>query len=880
MLKLSAKKIKMLEECERKFYYQELLQLQSEKDALFEFLNTVQAIAKNAIATKNYDSAYNGVKDTLITIKDEWFNSPVAKEETIEYYQNIFNRYIDFEKQQNREIANCNVKYNTDVIIGGETHNIPGTFDYLIKTGDSYEAVKIKRSKPTLSSRARKPENKPEYDVELALIYKALSPIYPNLKVSFYHLINKDDTKTKLVEDFNYKANTNIVTAEFDEDKLKMVMDRIAGLNIKGNNKNTEKCEYCSYNNVCNQSIINDDKDVTQNITLVYKEPVFNEKQKKVAYHVDGQVRVIASAGSGKTTSIVTNAIYLIEQGISPYSILFLTFTNKAVGEIKERLELIAKAKNISIDGMTISTYNGFGYDILKKHSNLLGIDSLKLLTKLDIYNLFDEMSYLYRIPNVSYNSPYAPSYGLYTKLYRVLEKSLDKELLDDTDAFKDEFSSMFKEDEQLNMIFDGFNWMRNRIKEKGLITYSEQIKLVNDLFEKHPGLLSFYQNKYRYVRVDEFQDTDREQMKMVYSIAKAHGNIVVVGDDDQAIFTWRNADNSNLLEFHKHFNCTDIIMNQNYRSTKSILSYANYVIANNKERFGKKLIGVKDYGTEPVVVEDNMDILPYMVNDLIFNGYNYRDIAIIGRNNSELSDSFEILKSANIPAANPKEHLIKNSIFKLIVSSLKYMLDYDVDDVELLSLLQPLGLTEKEIENRDTCKCSLHNYLLCNSNNTYFNLITSLGLLKRKGEFISADYNLKNFILDILKVYEIDNSLKNSVVNTLYDLTELYEVSTLQGLYSLCNTLIKIEDDTVIDTDSIQSNSIRFFTGHGAKGKEFKCVIILGSNFNYEEGDAFEEEQRRLFFVSITRAKERLYILDSKRKENLHYFIDELPCA
>lgn len=877
MLNLSVKKIKMLEECERKFYYQEVLQLQSEKDTLFEVLNTAQTVVKNSILIKDYDSAYNEVKATLSTIKDEWFNSIVAKNETIEYYQNIFYRYIDFEKQQNREIIRFNATFSTDVVIGENIYTIPVTIDYIIKDGDSYEAIKIKRSKPTLSSRARKPENKPEYDIELALIYKALSPIYPNLKVSFYHLINKDDTKSKLVDNFNYKPNTNIVTAEFDNDKLNKVMDRIAGLDIYGNNKNTENCEHCSYNSVCNQYISDENQNIPH-IIPVYKEPSFNEKQKKVVYHVNGAMRVLAAPGSGKTATLVTNVLHLIEQGIPAKSILFLTFTNKAVGEIKERLELMAKAKNVNIDGITISTYNSFGYDILKKHSSLLGIDNAKLLTKLDIYNLFDEMSCLYRIPDVSYSNPYAPAYGLYTKLYRILERTLDKGLLNNIETFKEEFNNIFKEDEQLNIIFEGFNWLKNRIEEKGLITYSDQIRLVNEIFNKHPDILRFYQQKYRYIRLDEFQDTDREQMKMVYSIAQGHGNIVVVGDDDQAIYTWRNADNSNLLNFHKYFNCTDVILDQNYRSTKSILKYANYVIANNKERFGKKLVGVKEYGKEPEIINDEIDIIPNIINNLIIEGYNYKDIAIIGRNNSELNDCYEILKTANIPAANPRDYLIKNSVFKLIFSSLKYMLDYDIDDVELLTMLQPLGFTEKEIENRNVCKCSLHNYLLCNYNSTYLNLIDSLSLLKNKGDLIDDNYTIKHFIQNILEIYNISSNLP--IVDTLYELIEQYEISTLQDMYYLCYSLIKIEDDIVIDNDNIQSNSIRFFTGHGAKGKEFKCVILLGSNFAYEEGDEFEEEQRRLFFVSITRAQERLFILDNKRKGNLHYLIDELPCA
>jgi DNA helicase-2/ATP-dependent DNA helicase PcrA len=854
-------------ECGKKHYLQNVLKLQQKTDEYFIFLNEVQDIVKKAVINQSYAKAYEDIEQKFTELKDEWFVSEKAKEQDIKYYKGIFYRYLKYEESQGREIVAADVSYSCEVIIGEEEYTIIGKVDFIVKDKKGYEAIRLKRSKPMLSSRARKAENKPESNIELAMIYHGLNEKYKGLKVSYYHLQNKDDKRTELIAEFNYKANTNIVTAKFSKDILQTILNKIQELNFLSYEKNLEKCTECPYAKACKGSI---SKNAEENepVEIKYKPPRFNKKQKQAIEHDKGSLRIVAGAGTGKTTTLVGLFIRLVEKGLVPKSILFLTFTNEAAKELQDRIKLAARHKKIDISGLKVSTYNSFGYEILQDHADLLGHLKVKLINTMDLFDLFSEMINQFNIPCINYSNLYNPMYGIFPKFEKLFlsylqENSFDEELKAN--------SKLKFDDVQFKALFEGFEWVKEQMDHRGLITYDQQISLVNGLFEAYPHILELYQEKYKFILLDEYQDTAPQQAELVCKIGQNHGNIVVVGDDDQSLYNWRQADNKNILKFHEYFSCTDIILDQNYRSTPSIINSANEVIANNEERFGKKLVARKLKNVEdidPRICMKDLTYLPELVNDLS-KKYALKDITIISRTNKELLQAYELLDTAHIPALSPKKLLIEDEVFNLIVDTLTFMTDEQIDDVTLYNLLSIYGLDDDVLLDRHNCE--LHTYLTCTGDETYLEYL-------EKVEALYGISDVKTLLEKILELYKLNVASHKPVIEAMNNLIKDYSIESFNHLLAICKNLIKYSDDTRIE--QVNNNAVYLLTGHGAKGKEFPCVIIIGNKFTISDEDEDLEEQRRIFFVALTRAKNELIILDNDRskKKNVHSLIDELP--
>ena len=888
--KLKVSQLKKLEECGQRFQYS--LMFNETEDERFSFINSVQDVVKQAVIKGTFDEGKSKIEEMLLQFKDEWFDTVLEKEQEINYHLQLFTRYLDFEKREfaaGKKLLLSNVHYGIPITLDNEGGNleVTGLIDFVFQKGKDIEAVKLLRSAPALTSRAKKEENKPEYDIELALMYSILKDKYKGLKVSYYHLKHKDDEKLKLAKEFNDKPNKSIVTAAFNTEKHTGVIRRIQStLQLDNSAKNKKDCQFCSYSKLCVESPVINQKSIKPLEKKVYRRPVFNEEQQKAINHYRGPSRIAAIPGSGKTAVMAHKVEEYLRQGVKPSEILCVTFTNKAARELEERIAMIIREEKIDSPAVPVKTYNGFGFDILKENAERLGHEKIKLVKKPVLYRQLKEAIEMYPVPGINYTNLYHPIYGMMKKISEFFTKTRQARVLEDWESFMVFTQNSGYTVEQLIPLFASFQRVDGYLKAYGYISYHDQVTMAISLFDKYPQILRKYQDQYQFILVDEYQDTDPFQATLLYMIADKHGNINICGDDDQALYNWRGADNSNILKFHEHFPyCKDIILNKNYRSVPVILENSEAVINNNKQRLeNKRLIATRQNVGKLAVVDKDLSYLPTLVEECL-KDYVSGDIAVIGRTNGEIIQAYEVLKN-QYPVNHPKRLLIDDKLFHVLNDTLALIVattaseqrlgDY-LDDISLMNLLL-FGNIIRDIHFPRPEQYSglrLWDHLLAISDD--FNGYVSI--LRDVSDFLVFNNPLivQHTVRQILgSIYHIDLVAHENFFLTIDKIIEEEEISNLSSLHQHLNTMIRLYDDTVIDESD--DNAISFFTSHGSKGKEFPIVILLGRKFCVDDKTEDVEESRRVLYVAATRAMDQLYILDYGRKDNVTYLIDEMP--
>ena len=366
-----------------------------------------------------------------------------------------------------------------------------------------------------------------------------------------------------------------------------------------------------------------------------------NEKQYEAVVNTEGPCLVIAGAGSGKTKVLTHKIAYLIdEKNVKPWNILAITFTNKAANEMKERVEKLVG--DIAKD-MWIGTFHAICVRILRKFIDRLGFESSFV-----IFDTSDQKTMVKQILKAE---------NLDDKIFS------DKSVLYEISKAKNEmldpaaYSLRSKGDFRKEKIADIYRIYQKKLKENNAIDFDDIINFAIQILMDNPDILEYYSEKFKYVLVDEYQDTNKAQFTLVTLLASKYGNITVVGDNDQGIYSFRGADISNILNFEKDFPGTKIIkLEQNYRCTQSILNAANSVIKNNETKYEKKLWTKNEEGNLPKVYrgDDEYDEANYIVNQIthlkLTEHYNYSDFAVLYRMNSQSRSIEDILRREDIP--------------------------------------------------------------------------------------------------------------------------------------------------------------------------------------------------------------------------------------
>ena len=625
-----------------------------------------------------------------------------------------------------------------------------------------------------------------------------------------------------------------------------------------------------------------------------------NDKQYDAVVNTEGPCLVIAGAGSGKTKVLTHKIAYLIdEKNVKPWNILAITFTNKAANEMKDRVEKLVG--DIAKD-MWIGTFHAICVRILRKFIDRLGFDSSFV-----IFDTSDQKTMVKQI---------LKSQDLDDKIYTdksvLYEISNAKNEMLDPAAYAVRANGDFRKEK----IADIYRIYQKRLKENNAIDFDDIINFTIQILMDNPDILEYYTEKFRYVLVDEYQDTNKAQFTLVTLLASKYGNITVVGDNDQGIYSFRGADISNILNFEKDFPGTQIIkLEQNYRCTQSILNAANAVIKNNETKYEKKLWTRNEEGNLPKVYrgDNEYDEANYIVNQIehlkLSEHYNYSDFAVLYRMNSQSRSIEDILRREDVPYKivgglkfyERKEikdiiaylRLIQNtadnlSLTRIINEPKRGVGKTSLDNVESLATSNGVSMYDV-IKNADQFGLSR-----VHSNTREF--ISAIEELRQEKENMKVSELIKKTLqltgytaaLETENTIEAENRIENldEFLTVAMEFEEESAESTLSDF--LEGITLSSDLDGVEDTD----NSVTLMTLHSAKGLEFPVVFLVGMEEGifpgYKSiGEPQElEEERRLCYVGITRAKQQLYMTCAKQRtifgstscNGVSRFLKEIP--
>ena len=592
-----------------------------------------------------------------------------------------------------------------------------------------------------------------------------------------------------------------------------------------------------------------------------------NEEQLAPLKQIDGAVLVTAGAGSGKTRLLTHRIAYLIDSyGVSPFNILAITFTNKAANEMKERVaKMVAGAENV-----WISTLHSMCAKILRR--------------------------------DIEYLSPFTRDFSIYSdsdsdKVAKevlsargIEDDKIKKQLIFHLSNWKngnqtlEDYISTHESEFDIRKIGLYMTDYQNFLKKNNALDFDDLISKTIELFDKFPDVLSYYANRFKYILVDEFQDTNLKQYELVKMLASVHKNLFVVGDEDQCIYSWRGANLENLFKLKNDFPDIKVYkLERNYRSTKEIIEVANRVIKNNSSRFDKNMWTDKDGGKKPVLYNayderDEALFVAKTIEKLKSEGYEYNDIAVLMRINA-LSRSFEeAFLSYNIP------HRIFGGFkfyerveIKNVISYLRLFVN-PKDDI---SFARIINFPKRGIGDGTIAKLKALNDDKSLLENCLSSELEMSALYKKFEPFIQGYKNsamhinesLSQFIKEVIKNFKIRenyNPNDEDDFNRLLNIEQLVASASDFEALNEKTTLSEFLESITLSSDNDEIGSggaVTIATVHGVKGLEFKVVFIVG----LEEGifpisRAFNskaelEEERRLMYVALTRAEEQLYL-------------------
>ncbi len=723
----------------------------------------------------------------------------------------------------------------------------------------------------TYSIRARIEENKPSMHPFVcfpAVAIRDMRAVY-----SVWYLKGKDDKgDPEKYPAFEAKAGANVVSSDFGGDIT--LAETCAARSFAVEEK--RDCEKCSYARVCKGYRGISEAVAPVSHSEAEDKPIrkLTKEQQAVVDFGDGALCVVAVPGAGKTHVLVSRMQKLIEAGVPAQSILFLTFAKKAAGEISER---VAKALGVAEDSPEmphIQTLNGFGYEVLRSNEQALGrkvVLAGECLKKELIETVLRNEE---RIQDVSY-SMLKGKYGLVNRCCEWIECIHERG--------EEFFRTYFGNKVDVEGVLKVYRTYSAIFEAKGYVSYDEQINLCVKLLEEHPELAEQYGMLYRYVMVDEFQDVSEPQMRLLQLIAEKSGNIVAVGDDDQAIYGFRGGDSRFMLNFKAYFpTAKTLVMSRNFRSNDKIVELAERVISHNHERIGKHILAGRGASNKPLLVDaPSNDTLFHYVKQMK-EAYGGRNIAIIARRNSELYAWQEFLWANDCPCTSPKDYLITDRVFETLYDV--FSLYFVGPDRARESFARLYATFEEvpEIEVKAAGGESFYNLLLREGavspleNTAEAKVVAKLyegvgrGFVERVfASYLAIDYaetgeDMLYNLLDIWYPGKRENRNYTLAIEELISVGEESAVTTVDELFHIMRLLVDYQDTKRLTYD--YGDAVNLLTAHDSKGKEFDAVLVLNGDSFIADGD---EESRRVLYVALTRARHTLVISTTGTETN-----------
>ena len=624
-----------------------------------------------------------------------------------------------------------------------------------------------------------------------------------------------------------------------------------------------------------------------------------NDKQKEAVLATDGPCLVIAGAGSGKTKVLTHKIAYDIESGIKPWNILAITFTNKAANEMKE---IIEKLIGDAAKDLWMGTFHSICVRILRRY-----IDRIGYKTDFVIFDTSDQKTLIKEcLKTLKVDDKIFTDRGVLSEISNGKNEMLEPK------AYGVKYAGDFRK----KTIAEIYELYQRRLRENNAIDFDDIINFTIKILSENPDVLDYYTEKFKYILVDEYQDTNKAQFTLVSLLASKYGNVTAVGDNDQGIYSFRGADISNILNFERDFPGTRIIkLEQNYRCTGNILKAANAVIKHNENKYDKKLWTENEEGHLPCIYcgEDEYDEGRYIVEQINHlkteEYYKNSDFTILYRMNAQSRAIEDILMREGIPYKvigglkfyERKEikdiiaylRLIHNSADNL---SLKRIINEPKRGIGKTSIEQIQEISDKTGNSMYEIIRNAQEYGLTRVFSNSRDFIEQIEYLKSKKDELKISDLIKETLnkTGYTKALENENSVEAET--RIENLEEFLTVAIEFEEESADNTLAEFLENITLSSDidgmEDQDNSITLMTLHSAKGLEFPVVFLVGMEEGIFPGyktigepQALEEE-RRLFYVGITRAKQYLYLTCAKHRtifgstsyNQVSRFVKEIP--
>lgn len=624
-----------------------------------------------------------------------------------------------------------------------------------------------------------------------------------------------------------------------------------------------------------------------------------NPEQYRAVTTVNGAILIIAGAGSGKTRVITFRIAHMLDMGIPQSQILALTFTNKAAKEMSDRVKELTQRK---LQNLTVSTFHAFGVKVLRADIDKLGYR--------ENFSIYDETDRTALIKECGRELKFSPDA---LDIYKI------SQLFSNIKTGRKNWQT---ENDMYRQLYDCY---QEGLKLYNAVDFDDLIVLPIKLFRENPDVLERYRERFKYIMVDEFQDTSHQQYELMHLLADE--NVAVVGDDDQSIYSWRGADYQNIINFEKDFKVTEIRLEQNYRSTGTILDAANGVISHNTNRKDKKLWSGKGEG-KPIEIympENETEEANFIAESIqgiaIEEKKTYDDFGVLIRANTQSRYIEEAFLQANIPyTMSGGTSFFERKEIKDIISYLRVIANHD-DDINLLRIInvprrgigraaiqvineeaEKLGSTlwtaiQSLVQTEDSAasenlKEDLQDFVnLIESNRQ--KLLSGRGLSKKAREMVE-EINYKDYLITEYSKSEKAVRFKLKNIELLLEMMERWEIdpdNTNPSLFNYLNRITLMSRDN--GDDENDKGKVNLMTIHASKGLEFPVVFIAGAEEgliphqrSVDENSGNVEEERRLFYVAITRAREKLIISSCQKRRKMQAiiecepsrFLDEIP--
>lgn len=594
-----------------------------------------------------------------------------------------------------------------------------------------------------------------------------------------------------------------------------------------------------------------------------------NDKQKEAVLYNDGPLLIIAGAGAGKTKTLTTKIAYLIEEkNVSHSNILAITFTNKAAKEMKDRIYRIigSTAKDIQI-----STFHSFGLKLIRDNYNYLGYDKN--------FVIMDSDDSLTVVKKIIKDLNYDPKVFNPRAVRNIISSCKNK--MTSPDDYEHYAISDYEKG-----VYEIYSKYEKKLKKNNSVDFDDLLLLPIKLFKKYPELLKKYQDLYKYILIDEYQDTNEAQYILTKMLSKKGRHITCVGDDSQSIYSFRGANYKNILNFEKDYpDAKTILLEQNYRSTSTILDAANQVIRNNKMRKEKNLWTARGQGEKIKYYRafNERDEAAYVIRkikELINKNVDYKDIAVLYRTNAQSRVIEEEMLKENLPyRVIGSFYFYSRKEIKDLIAYLRLIHNFK-DNVSLLRVINTpkRGIGLKTIENltkkADENGTSIYEAISSGKELEFKKLIEKL-------KDISQEITLTELIDKVLdasgmkKELESENTLEAEIrlenLEEFKSITKSFEEK--EGLVSLEDFLLEISLISDVEDYKDDPNRISLMTVHSVKGLEFSHVFVVGMeegifpHMNSLMENSEIEEERRLCYVAITRAKDDLHLVNARHR-------------